>query len=185
MMADEMEFEAWYAEVAADVTARITAALDNPLLAKEAAAEAFARAYEKWNRVQYMESPEGWVYQTARNLCRNIWRRRRIEQRALAKFGTAEIELLIEPYDVDNLVSGHDAADIEARVQQLPPRMRRAVRLRYWHHMTEAMVAREMNISTGAASSLLSQARHRLRSDLDHAHRSPRPKQNSGRGSSS
>lgn len=165
-MADEPNFEAWYASVAAGVTERLVASVGDPLLAREAAAEAFGRAYEKWSRVRRMESPEGWVYRTGQNLCRSVWRRRGIEKRALAKLPPAEL-VTVEPHDLDSVVRGHDVAAVEQQVEGLPPRMRQAVRLRYWHQMTEPMVAREMGISVGTASALLSQARQRLRSSLD------------------
>lgn len=154
-------FEEWYGDVAEGVTDRIIAAVGDPILGREASAEAFARCYEKWKRVSKMESPEGWVYTTGVNLCRRSWRRRGIERRALEKLKAEPTYLLLEDHDLDT-------SDISLEeVAGLPGQMRRAVELRYWEGLQEHEVAEEMGISTGAASATLSNARKRLREQIE------------------
>jgi RNA polymerase sigma factor (sigma-70 family) len=53
----------------------------DPHEAEELAQEALARAYERWDRVRQMESPEGYVYRTALNLNRNRLRGLRVRSR--------------------------------------------------------------------------------------------------------
>lgn len=159
-------FEEWYESVAHPLTRRIVAGVGDPVLGREAAAEALARAWERWDRVGALESPEGWVYRTAVNLCRSRWRRRRIEARALARLPSVEIVSGPEAC-VDVVVAGHGPDGIDALVTGLPPRMQTAVRLRYWDGLTEDEVAAAMGIAPGTASAMLSQARRRLGIALD------------------
>jgi RNA polymerase sigma-70 factor (ECF subfamily) len=43
--------------------------------AEDLAQESMARAYERWDRIQRMASPAGYVYRVATNLHRRRWRR--------------------------------------------------------------------------------------------------------------
>lgn len=149
------DFSAWYAAVAADVTRSVSVVVGDPLLGREATAEAFARAYERWDRVAVMDSPEGWVHRVAVNLCRRSWRQRSLESRALARMLPAAIGGLGEHHD-----------DVYREVRALPDRMRQAVRLRYWDDLTERQIAHQMQIAPGTVSALLSAARARLRQAL-------------------
>ena len=158
---ERLDFAPWYESVADGVTRRVAAAVGDPLLGREAAAEAFARAYERWPRVAAMESPEGWVYRVAVNICRRSWRQRVLESRALARMLPAAIG------DVDDLHGDHHHHDDVYRAcRRLPPRMRTAIRLRYWDDLTEHQVAERMGISQGTVSALLSTGRARLRRTL-------------------
>lgn len=156
-------FEQWYAEVAESLVMAVASSVGDPVVAREATAEALARAYERWEKVGCMESPAGWVHATAVNLCRRSWRRRSIERRAIEKVGRHD----------DTVADGAGESATEARlaidplVNDLPPRMQQAVRYRYWCSMSEREVAANMGISEGAASALLSQARRRLGDQLD------------------
>ena len=153
-------FAEWYSAAADGVTRRVAAAVGDQLLAREAAAEAFARAYERWSRVSAMESPEGWVYRVAVNICRRSWHQRDLESRALAR---------LAPLMLGGTVAGPDVLvddEVYRAVRGLPQRMRTAVRLRYWEDLTEREVAMRMDVAPGTVSALLSTARARLRSAL-------------------
>lgn len=156
------DFASWYAATAPGVTRSVTAAVGDPLLGREATAEAYARAYERWGRVAAMESPEGWVHRVAVNLCRRSWRQRSLESRALARVLPAALGG--EPA-LEELGEHHD--DVYRAVRALPDRMRTAVRLRYWDDLTERQVAERMGVAPGTVSALLSGARARLRGALD------------------
>jgi RNA polymerase sigma-70 factor (ECF subfamily) len=161
--AEGRSFEAWYAEAAGPVLRRVAGTVGDAGLAREAAAEAFARAYERWGRVQHLDAPDAWVVTVAINLCRRTWRRRRLEKRAVERIGglaPTGAELVIEPHVADDDV-------LRAAVDDLPPRMRDAVTLRYWDDLPEHEVAARMNVAPGTASALLSQARSRLRDRVE------------------
>ncbi len=153
------DFSRWYAATAEGVVRRVSAAVGDPLLGREAAAEAFARAYERWPRVAGMESPEGWVFTVAVNICRRGWRQRALERRALARLVP---DVVGAPADL-----AFESDDLYRAVRRLPRRMRVAIRLRYWDGLTEGQVAERMDVPAGTASSLLSAARTRLHRALD------------------
>ncbi len=154
-------FEAWYQQVALDVTRRVVAVVGDPTVGREATAEAFARAFERWSRVGTMAAPDAWVCTTAINLCKRSWRRAAFEKRALARSG--EPEQLTVPAEEDFIVAGNGPEDITAAVSDLPPRMAEAIRLRYWEELPEAEVAQRMGIAPGSASALLHKARKNLK----------------------
>ena len=58
-------FEAFYDEHHDAVQRSLSAAFRDPLLAEDAAQEAFTRAYVHWRRVSRMDRPDGWVYVVA------------------------------------------------------------------------------------------------------------------------
>lgn len=149
------DFATWYARASADVTRGVCAVVGDSLLGREATAEAFARAYERWDRVAAMESPEGWVHRVAVNLCRRGWRQRSLESRALAR---------LLPAVVPGVTDHHD--DVYRAVRALPQRMRTAVRLRYWDDLAEREIAERMGVAPGTVSAMLSGARTRLRRAL-------------------
>lgn len=153
-----VEFAAWYADTADGLTRRVTAAVGDPLLGREATAEAFARAYERWPAVSRMDSPEGWVFRVAVNVTRRGWRQRTLESRALARVLPPPSGWVTAPGEY------HD--DVYRAVRRLTRRQRTAVRLRYWDDLTENEVAARMGVAPGTVSALLSAARARLRGAL-------------------
>lgn len=171
------DFEEWYGEVADELTQRIAASVGDPVLGRELAAEAFARAFDRWGRVAKMDSPSGWVFRTAMNLSKRTWRRRAIERRAMAKLNTGLADLtaqplgLFDPFGEVVSVDGHFPEELTALVSDLPDRMRTAIQLRYWEGLSEAEVAQRMGITVGTASATLSTARQRLHEQLQSGER--------------
>ena len=70
-----LPFEAFYTEQRAAIGRALALTLRNTQLASEAVDEAMARAYQRWNRVQALENPGGWVYRVGLNWSRSILRR--------------------------------------------------------------------------------------------------------------
>ena len=123
--------------------------------AADATDEAFARALERWPRVQSMPSPGGWTYRVALNLLRRRLRRERIEARLL---GHMKAEPLPAP--------AGEAWDI---VKTLPQRQRVAVVLRFLAGLTEEEIADAMGVRRSTVSNALAAARRNLVSLLDDA----------------
>ncbi len=131
--------------------------------ARDAVAEAFSRAYERWPRVAAMGSPMGWVYQVALNELRRRMRRRAHEGRLLRRTR------------VDPVQPAEVAPELWAAVAALPRRQREAIVLRYVGDLTEREVASVLGISEGAASNALTAARRRLADELTDREEAPSP----------
>jgi RNA polymerase sigma factor (sigma-70 family) len=148
--ASDARFDDWYRREAPRLTSGLAIASGNADLAAECVAEAFARAYAAWPRVQSMESPSGWVFRVAQNELRRRSRRQKREAELFASIRT------------DEIVESPADADLWMLVASLPDRMRLVVALRYVADLSEKDVASIMGISRGGVSSLLVKARNEL-----------------------
>lgn len=149
MNIDSAGFEAWYRAEHPRVLAALAVVARDPDLAQEVAAEAFARALQRWERVGAMDSPGGWTYRVALNLRRRA-RRAALERRLLPRLVAPPITVPAHAIDVWQVVTG------------LAPRMRTAVALRYLGGLTEAEVAEVMGVAPGTVAATLHDARRRL-----------------------
>lgn len=155
-MGARLDFDSWYEEQHPRVLAALTVASGRPDVAAEATDEAFVRAYERWGRVQRMESPGGWLYRVALNDLRRRCRRQAIERELLRRQP--------EPPAVE--APPLPAAHVWEAVRSLPDRQRVAVALRYVLDLPESEVARVMGVTRGSVSASLTTARQRLQSQL-------------------
>ena len=156
-MGDRSEaFETFFGEHYESVFRGLSVAFRDPLLAEEAAQEAFTRAYTRWERVRGMERPAGWVYVVAVRVAR---RRRR--------------DLLVEmpvhtpSGDRDLAVEVVDRVTMQAAIEQLPTRQRIALVLRYYGGLPLGEIATAMGCAQGTVKSTLHAAQLRLRIELD------------------
>ena len=121
--------------------------------ARDATDEAFARAWDRWDRVHDMAAAGGWVYMVALNVLRRRRRRAALERRLLAH--RPPVASLPPP-----------AAEVWHLVAGLPERQRTAVVLRYVADLPEQEVAVAMGVARGTVAATLAAARTRLRSML-------------------
>ena len=142
-------FEVWYRAEHPRLLAAMVLVTGNVDEAGEVTDEAFARAYERWDRVGAMESPGGWTYRVAVNVARRRGRRRGLEERLLARRRP--------PADVPA-----PAGEAWALVAGLPERQRVAVVLRYVADLPEAEIAAVMGVRRGTVADTLSTARRQL-----------------------
>jgi RNA polymerase sigma-70 factor, ECF subfamily len=152
-----IDFTTWYAEERDGLVRSLLVIGGDAEVARDAVAEAFSRAYERWGRVSAMRSPTGWVYRVALHEIRRRERRRRIEARLLRR--RAEPPPTIPPPEVD--------PELWAAVAGLPRREREVVVLRYVADLREREVGEVLGISEGAASAALVAARRRLAQALE------------------
>ena len=150
-----MDFSTWYADESDRVVRSLIVIGSDPEVVRDAVAEAFSRAHERWGRVARMASPTGWVYRVARNEIRRRERRRRLESRLLRR---QPPPLALAPPDID--------PELWAAVAALPAREREVIALRDVADLRERDVAAALGISEGAASAALVSARRRLAAAL-------------------
>lgn len=132
-------------------------------VAKDLAAEAFARTYEQWRRGR-VDHLSAYVRQAVVNRARDHFRRAQRRRRHDRRRGDDDRgdAALAEG------VARRDAA--RWLLDQLPVRQRAAVVLRYWADCTDVQIAEALGVPLGTAKSLLRRAtlrmQHRL-ADLD------------------
>ena len=80
-----IDFSRWYTDERDRLVRSLLVIGGDAEAARDAVAEAFSRAYERWARVSAMASPTGWVYRVALNELRRRERRRRVESRLLGR----------------------------------------------------------------------------------------------------
>lgn len=125
-------------------------------LGYELAAEAAARAFERWDRVGSMDAPGGWAYAVGLNLLRRRHRRAALERRALQRAQSGQST------ETAPVVS----VELWEAVRALPPRERTMVALRYGADRTEPEIAELMDVAVGTVSATLHHARTKLRAAL-------------------
>jgi RNA polymerase sigma-70 factor (ECF subfamily) len=146
-------FEAFFGEHYESVFRGLSVAFRDPLLAEEAAQEAFTRAYTRWERVSAMERPAGWVYVVAVRFAR---RRRR--------------DLLADPLaggGRDLATEVVDRVMLQAAIERLPTRQRVALVLRYYGGLPLDEIATAMGCALGTVKSTLHAAHTRLALDIE------------------
>jgi RNA polymerase sigma-70 factor (ECF subfamily) len=145
------EFERWYHAEHGRLVSSLAVMAGSVDLAHDAVADAFAKAYERWERVSGMESPTGWVRQVAVNGLRRRLRRAAVEQALLRR--TPPPEAGAAPtFD----------PDLWAAVRALPDRQRAVLALRIVLDVSQDDVAHLLGIRPGTVSATLVAARHNL-----------------------
>jgi RNA polymerase sigma-70 factor, ECF subfamily len=152
-VAADDSFDGWYRAEHARVLGLLTVVAGDADLAREATAEAFTRALERWDRVGGMDSPSAWTYRVGVNLLRQRGRRLALERRIVRDDPRSPA-----PSAVDS--------DVWDAVRALPVRQRTAVALRYVCDLPQEEIAAVMGVAVGTVSSSLTAARRRLAAEL-------------------
>jgi RNA polymerase sigma-70 factor (sigma-E family) len=145
----DRSFEALYAEEV-DAMARLAFLMvGSESQAEELVHDAFARLYERWNRV---DNPGGYLRTCVVNGCKDRLRRRSVERRHPPKVATGSED------EVDLL------ADVLAT---LPVKQRAAIVLRYYEDRSEADIAQLLGVRPGTVKSLLHRGLASLREVIE------------------
>ena len=135
--------------------------------AEDAVQEALARAWERGERGERIESLKAWVTTVALNVTRSGFRRLRAERRARGRLGSGSPSHAIDSEGgVGTIAAVTDTIDVRRALALLSRRQREATVLRYYLDMDVAEVAAAMGISEGAAKTTLFRARGALASAL-------------------
>jgi RNA polymerase sigma-70 factor (ECF subfamily) len=159
------DFAEFYAARKDAVLRAVVAATGDRSGAEDAVAEAFTRAYARWDRVAAHHSPTAWVITTALNAYRSWWRRLRRERPSDG--------LAAEP--TGRAADGHggsDAAvDLRRLVASLPTRQREVLAMRVLADLPAHEVAAVLGIEPATVHVHLHRALEALRRHI----RPPRP----------
>ena len=119
---------------------------------------ALERLLHNWNRVD--TDPEGYLRRTLYNLAADGWRHRGRWRRRFAEFRSQARAAETSSEDIAVV----DLRDTLVRLlQQLPPRQRAVVVLRYWEQRTEAETAQLLGCTEGTVKSAAARGLRRLR----------------------
>ena len=121
--------------------------------AEDVAAEAFARAFARWEKVGRLDYREAWVLRVASNLAIDLARRRRPEPPARAAVPDLAGEVALRLTLLEALRS-------------MPTTQRQALVLRYLAALPEADVAAALGVKQGTVKSHLHRGREAIRSRL-------------------
>jgi DNA-directed RNA polymerase specialized sigma24 family protein len=138
-------FAEWYRAAQPGLLESVLRAVNRRAVAEDALDEAFEKAFARWERVQSMRSPNGWVYRVAVNAARRQLSREVREGERLA-------------FATDPAPAPPPGGEAWLVVADLPVRQRTAVVLRHVGGMTEAEVAAAMGVTRSTVSSTLASA---------------------------
>ena len=128
-------------------------------LAEEAVQEALARAWERGERGEHIESLKAWVSVVASNLLRSWSRRFLAEARAVRRLkGTPDPRAT----EARGLSHSDDHMDVVRAIRALPYRQRHVVVLHYFADLSLDEIARALRSTPGAVKGLLHRARRGL-----------------------
>lgn len=153
--ASDADFEAWYIAEYPRLVGSLAIIAGDRNRAAECAMEAFARAYERWDRVSGMEARTGWLYRVACNLVRRHHRRQRVERALMRRLASEEA---VPPASL--------APEVWSAVRALPSRQRAVLVLRVIRDLPQEEVARILGIRPGTVSATLVAARQTLQAKL-------------------
>jgi RNA polymerase sigma-70 factor, ECF subfamily len=128
-------------------------------LVEEAVQEALARAWERSERGEHIESLRAWVSVVASNLLRSWSRRFRAEARALRRLKGVPDPRATE---ARGLSPSDDHMDVVRTIRALPYRQRHVLVLHYFADLSLEEIARAMRTTPGAVKGLLHRARRGL-----------------------
>lgn len=122
----------------------------------DAAQDAFARAFQKWSAVSRLDRPATWVFVVAvRQARRNVRRRHR-------SMGDS-VWATEPPQPSDDVAS---RLSIVAALDELAPRQRLAIVLRYYADLSVRDIAKAMTCREGTVKATIHTAHDRLRTIL-------------------
>lgn len=154
---ERVTFEVFFRGEVGRVLAVVLALRGASVGAEDVAQEAFARAFERWERVGRMDRPDLWVQRVALNLATSRLRRLGAESRAVGRLqrrAGGDTEGLRVPSLVDE--------PFWTAVRRLPAKQARVVALRYAGDLSIEEIATIVGVAPGTVNSQLVTARKRL-----------------------
>ena len=126
-------------------------------IAEDAVQEALARAWEKAERGEQIESLKAWVAVVATNIMRSGFRRILAERRAVTRGGGHAVLAWAK-----EIGAADERVDVTRAIQSLPLRHREVLVLRYFADLGLADIAQALGTSEGAVKGTLHRARAAL-----------------------
>jgi RNA polymerase sigma-70 factor (ECF subfamily) len=158
-MRNSQSFDEFYAGTVQRVTAQLFAMTGDRAEAEDVVQEAYARAWQRWERVASYASPEGWVRTVAYRVSVSTWRKAANRRLAHHRHGPGEAVPGVS----------EDYVALIAALRQISDSQRRVVVLHYLVGLSVGEIARETGISPAAVRTRLSRGRQALSVQLSEA----------------
>jgi RNA polymerase sigma-70 factor (ECF subfamily) len=155
-MRDAGEFDAFYAGSSRRVLGQVYAMTGDRAEAEDAVAEAYLKAWDRWESVRDCDSPEAWVRRVAARNAVSSWRKAVNRLKAHRRdAGDAEM---------DGLSPDHVA--LVHALRQIPADQRRAIVLHHLVGLSVGDIAHEVGAPTGTVKAWLVRGRRALAEHL-------------------
>lgn len=158
MKAPTRDFDAFYRSEFPSIAVVAGTTAGSRSLGEDLAQEAFAQAAEQWESVSQLDRPGAWVRRVAINMAISRRRRFAAEARAVARLGRPAAD------NAPDHRYGRPA--LWEAVDELPPRQRAVIALRYLEDLSVAEIADILKVSVSTTTSHLHDARKRLATEL-------------------
>jgi RNA polymerase sigma-70 factor, ECF subfamily len=149
---DPDDFDRFYAGTVRRVTSYLYTVTGSRAEAEDAAQEAYARAWQRWDKISAYGDPEGWVRTVGYRIAVNAWRRGVTRAAAYRRHGV--------PDDEPGL--GPDYLAIVSALRKISPGQRQAIVLHHLLGLSVEEIAREAGLPAGTVKARLSRGRQAL-----------------------
>jgi RNA polymerase sigma-70 factor (ECF subfamily) len=151
-MRDPADFDAFYAGSVRRLTSQMYAMTGSRTEAEDLVQEAFARAWQRWEKVSGYADPEAWVRTVACRIRVSVWRKTINRLAAHHRHGM--------PDEVPG--AGPDYVAIVAALRRIPVEQRRAIVLHHLAGLSVEEIARETGAPPGTVKARLSRGRQAM-----------------------
>ena len=158
-MRDPEDFDAFYAGSVRRVISQLYAMTGNRAEAEDVVQEAYARAWQRWDKVSGYADPEGWVRTVAYRISVSSWRKTVSRGIAHRRHGESAPVPEISP----------DYVAIVAALRKISEGQRRVVVLHHLVGLSVTEIARETGATPGAVKTRLTRGRQALSEYLSEA----------------
>jgi RNA polymerase sigma-70 factor (ECF subfamily) len=151
-MHDTSDFDAFYAGCVRRVTSHVYAMTGSRAEAEDLAQEAFAKAWQHWDRVSGYADPEAWVRTVAFRAGVSTWRKTVNRLRAQRRHGPPG----------EQPETSADNVAIVAALRRIAPVQRQAIVLHHLVGLSLEEIAAETGVAVGTVKARLSRGRRAL-----------------------
>jgi RNA polymerase sigma-70 factor, ECF subfamily len=160
-MRDSGSFDAFYNGSVRRLIGQLHAMTGSRVEAEDCVQEAYARAWQRWDRVSGYGDPEAWVRTVAYRVSISTWRKATSMRAAHRRHGVPGEQHGLNP----------DYVAIVAALRQVSESQRQAIVLHHLVGLSVEEIARETGAATGTVKARLSRGRQALAPLLDDADR--------------